>query len=50
VTGTVGTFTRTDNGTTQVTYKGLPLYFWKGDTKAGDVDGQGKGGFSVAKP
>jgi predicted lipoprotein with Yx(FWY)xxD motif len=50
VTGTVGTFTRTDDGTTQVTYKGLPLYFWTGDSKAGDVNGQGKGGFSVAKP
>jgi predicted lipoprotein with Yx(FWY)xxD motif len=48
--GTVGTFTRTDDGTTQVTYKGLPLYFWKGDTKPGDVTGQGIGGFSVAKP
>ena len=50
VTGTVGTFTRTDDGTTQVTYKGLPLYFWKSDTKPGDVSGQGIGGFSVAKP
>ena len=50
VTGTVGTFTRTDDGTTQVTYKGLPLYFWKSDTKPGDVTGQGIGGFSVAKP
>lgn len=50
VTGTVGTFTRADDGTTQVTYKGLPLYFWKSDTKPGDVTGQGIGGFSVAKP
>jgi predicted lipoprotein with Yx(FWY)xxD motif len=50
VTGTVGTFTRADNGTTQVTYKGLPLYLWKSDTKPGDVTGQGIGGFSVAKP
>ncbi len=50
VTEKVGTFTRTDNGKTQVTYKGLPLYFWQGDSKAGDVTGQGVGGFSVAKP
>jgi predicted lipoprotein with Yx(FWY)xxD motif len=50
VSGTVGTFTRADNGTTQVTYKGLPLYFWQGDTKPGDVTGQGTAGFSVAKP
>jgi predicted lipoprotein with Yx(FWY)xxD motif len=50
VTGTVGTFTRADDGTTQVTYKGLPLYFWKSDPKPGDVTGQGIGGFSVAKP
>ena len=50
VTGTVGTFTRADDGTMQVTYKGLPLYFWKSDSKPGDVTGQGIGGFSVAKP
>jgi predicted lipoprotein with Yx(FWY)xxD motif len=50
VTGTVATFTRADNGTTQVTYKGLPLYFWQSDSKPGDVTGQGIGGFSVAKP
>jgi len=50
VTGTVGTFTRADDGTTQVTYKGLPLYFWKSDSKPGDVTGQGIGGFSAAKP
>jgi predicted lipoprotein with Yx(FWY)xxD motif len=50
VTGTVGTFTRADDGTTQVTYKGLPLYFWQSDSKPGDVTGQGIGGFSAAKP
>jgi predicted lipoprotein with Yx(FWY)xxD motif len=50
VTGAIGTFTRTDNGVTQVTYKGLPLYFWKSDTKAGQTTGQGIGGFTVAKP
>ena len=47
VTGQLGTATRAD-GTTQVTYNGLPVYFWQGDTKAGDVTGDGVEGFSVA--
>jgi predicted lipoprotein with Yx(FWY)xxD motif len=47
VTGQLGTETRAD-GTTQVTYDGLPLYYWQGDTKAGDVTGDGVEGFSVA--
>jgi len=47
VTGQLGTLTRAD-GTTQVTYGGLPLYYWQGDTKAGDVTGNGVNGFSVA--
>ena len=47
VTGQLGTLTRSD-GTTQVTYRGLPLYYWEGDTKAGDVTGNGVDGFSVA--
>ena len=47
VTGQLGTLTRTD-GTTQVTYGGLPLYGWQGDTKPGDVTGDGVDGFSVA--
>jgi predicted lipoprotein with Yx(FWY)xxD motif len=29
------------DGTTQVTYVGFPLYRYSGDTKAGDVKGQG---------
>jgi predicted lipoprotein with Yx(FWY)xxD motif len=49
VTGTLGTLTRAD-GTTQVTYKGLPLYGWQNDTKPGDVTGQNIAGFTVAKP
>ena len=48
VTGQLGTLTRAD-GTTQVTYGGLPLYYWQGDTKAGDMTGDGVNGFSVAK-
>ncbi len=32
----------------QVTYNGLPLYYWQGDAKPGDATGQGVGGFSVA--
>jgi len=47
VTGTLGTFSRSD-GSLQVTYNGLPLYYWQGDTKAGDTTGQGVNGFSVA--
>jgi len=47
VTGTFATLTRAD-GSTQVTYNGLPLYYWVQDTKPGDVTGQGVGGFSVA--
>ena len=46
-TGAFGTLTRAD-GTLQVTYQGLPLYYWQGDTKAGDVTGDGVGGFSLA--
>jgi hypothetical protein len=36
----LGTITRS-NGTIQVTYAGHPLYFYKGDTKAGQAKGQG---------
>ena len=36
------------DGTTQVSYGGMPLYYWQGDTKAGDVTGNGVEGFSVA--
>jgi predicted lipoprotein with Yx(FWY)xxD motif len=47
VTGQLGTLTRSD-GATQVTYRGLPLYYWMGDTKAGDATGDGVEGFSIA--
>ncbi len=39
VTGTLGTSTRTDNGALQVTYNGLPLYFFHNDAKPGDTNG-----------
>lgn len=48
VTGKLTTLTRTD-GSSQVAYEGLPLYFWQGDTKPGDTTGDGVNGFAVAK-
>jgi len=35
----LGSFTRAD-GTTQATYNGWPLYYWKNDAKPGDVTGE----------
>lgn len=43
VTGEVGTITTAD-GSTQVTLNGWPLYYFAGDSAAGDVNGQGVGG------
>ncbi len=40
VTGTFATIKR-DDGSDQVTYNGAPLYYFVGDTKAGDTSGQG---------
>ena len=37
--GTVTMITR-DDGTKQVAYNGWPLYYFKGDAKAGDANGQ----------
>jgi predicted lipoprotein with Yx(FWY)xxD motif len=39
VTGQLGTIIRADNGATQVTYNGLPLYFFAKDTAPGDTNG-----------
>ena len=39
----VGVLKRPD-GKMQVTYNGLPLYLYAGDSKAGEVNGQGVGG------
>ena len=35
----LGTIVREDDGTTQVTYDGLPLYFYAEDTAPGDLNG-----------
>lgn len=43
VTADLGTTTRTD-GSKQVTYGGHPLYYFAGDTAAGQTKGQGLGG------
>ena len=37
-----GTITR-DDGTTQVTFKGYPLYYFIRDRKRGEITGQGVG-------
>jgi predicted lipoprotein with Yx(FWY)xxD motif len=42
----LGTSKRPD-GTTQVTYNGHPLYYYVGDTKAGDTTGQGLNQFGA---
>jgi predicted lipoprotein with Yx(FWY)xxD motif len=50
VTGEIGTITRSD-GTKQVTYNGMPLYFWQGDAKTGDTNGNNYGGvWFLVKP
>ncbi|HVB19759.1 MAG TPA: hypothetical protein VNF51_00510 [Candidatus Paceibacterota bacterium] len=36
--------------TMQLTYKGMPLYFWIKDTKVGDATGNKIGNFVLAKP
>ena len=49
VTGLLGVFTRPD-GTRQVTYNGWPLYYFIGDTRPGDVNGDGVGDLWAAAP
>lgn len=43
VTGSLGTITR-DDGSVQVTYNDLPLYYYITDVNPGDTTGQGVGG------
>jgi predicted lipoprotein with Yx(FWY)xxD motif len=51
ITGAVGSFTRADDGTHQLTYNGRPLYFFAGDSLPGDAHGDGVGGvWSIARP
>jgi predicted lipoprotein with Yx(FWY)xxD motif len=45
----VSTLKRSDDGKTQYTYKGMPLYTFTSDSK-GQVTGNGADGFAVAKP
>ena len=50
VDGLIATIPRAD-GTEQLTYNGVPLYFWKDDVKPGDTRGQNVGGvWFVVKP
>jgi predicted lipoprotein with Yx(FWY)xxD motif len=39
ISGTLGTITRADDGSLQVTYNGLPLYFFANDEAPGDTNG-----------
>lgn len=45
----VGTIKRSDNGETQFTYNGMPLYTFTGDSN-GKVTGNGVSDFTIAKP
>jgi predicted lipoprotein with Yx(FWY)xxD motif len=50
VSGKTGTIIRAD-GSAQMTYNGMPLYFYASDTKSGDTTGQGVNKvWFVAKP
>jgi predicted lipoprotein with Yx(FWY)xxD motif len=50
VTGTLGTVQRPDGKGTQVTYNGLPLYTFTGDSSPGQAAGQGVNNFYAATP
>jgi predicted lipoprotein with Yx(FWY)xxD motif len=45
----VGTIKRADNGQTQYTYHGMPLYYFTGDSQ-GHINGDGVEDFSIARP
>ena len=48
-TGAFATITRSD-GIVQVTYNHMPLYYFSGDSAAGDATGQGKNGVWFVAP
>ncbi|MGZ6265721.1 MAG: COG4315 family predicted lipoprotein [Candidatus Limnocylindrales bacterium] len=48
-TGTLSTLTRSD-GKVQVTYNDMPLYYFSGDSAAGDTKGQAKDGVWYVAP
>ena len=48
-TGAFATITRSD-GIVQVTYNHMPLYYFSGDSAAGDTTGQGKNGVWFVAP
>jgi predicted lipoprotein with Yx(FWY)xxD motif len=43
-------FTRSDDGATQLAYKGKPLYTFVNDTQPGVATGNGVNGFSIVRP
>ena len=49
IAGKIGTIKRAD-GSLQVTYRSLPLYFFVQDTKPGDTKGEAVNGFTEVAP
>lgn len=43
IEGELGTITREDDESTQITYNGMPLYFFANDEAPGDTNGQARG-------
>lgn len=51
ITGELGTIERSDDGSSQVTLDGWPLYYFAGDAAPGDTNGEGVGNvWFVARP